>query len=57
MHEQINPNSSFEVSITIGVDGRIYCHDITPELFPVLAAVCGNDSELVTREECDEGDQ
>lgn len=38
-----------EVSITIGVDGRIYCHDITPGLFPVLAALCGDHDELAMR--------
>lgn len=37
------------VSITVGVDGRLYCHDIAPELLAVLAAICGDDAELVVR--------
>jgi putative pyruvate formate lyase activating enzyme len=28
-----------EVSLTIGADGRLYCHDLTPALLPVLARV------------------
>ncbi|MCB9858781.1 MAG: hypothetical protein H6818_24135 [Phycisphaerales bacterium] len=44
-----------EVSITIGTDGRVYCHDITPALIPVLAALCGDHDELeVRRNACDE---
>jgi hypothetical protein len=37
------------VSITVGVDGRLYCHDISPGLVEVLAAVCGDDHQLVIR--------
>lgn len=29
-----------EVSITLGSDGRIYCHDLTPELAAVVDSVC-----------------
>lgn len=36
-------------SITVGIDGRLYCHDITPELLSVLAAICGEDAELLIR--------
>lgn len=39
------------VSITVGVDGRLYCHDITPELVEVLTAVCGDALQLVVRSE------
>lgn len=38
------------VSITLGADGRVYCHDITPELLPVLSALCGVDAELARRQ-------
>ncbi|MCG8405956.1 MAG: hypothetical protein MI923_12240 [Phycisphaerales bacterium] len=40
----------YDVSITIGVDGRLYCHDITPALLPVLSALCGNHDELKLRQ-------
>jgi putative pyruvate formate lyase activating enzyme len=26
--------------ITIGADGRLYCHDLTPELFSILSRLC-----------------
>ncbi len=38
------------VSITLGVDGRIYCHDLTPELLDVLAELCAADPELRVRQ-------
>jgi hypothetical protein len=38
-----------DVSITVGVDGRLYCHDIAPELIGILTAICGDDAELVLR--------
>lgn len=34
------PSSSAEVSVTIGTDGRIYCHDLTPELAGVVGDLC-----------------
>lgn len=37
------------VSITVGVDGRLYCHDIVPELVEVLSAVCEGDAQLGRR--------
>ena len=42
------------VSITLGADGRVYCHDITPELLPVLSALCGVDAELSRRQQAAE---
>jgi putative pyruvate formate lyase activating enzyme len=36
-------------SVTLGADGRIYCHDLTPELASVLAGVCPNAAELLAR--------
>ena len=42
-------NESAVVSVTLGVDGRLYCHDLTPELARVLAALCPNDPELAAR--------
>lgn len=38
-----------EVVVTIGSNGRIYCHDLTPELLPVLHALCPDDPELIQR--------
>jgi hypothetical protein len=38
------------VSITLGVDGRIYCHDLTPGLLDVLAELCAADPELQARQ-------
>lgn len=42
------------VSITLGADGRVYCHDITPDLLPVLSALCGVNAELARRQEAAE---
>lgn len=36
-------------SLTIGPDGRIYCHDLTPELATVLSQLCPGDAELLAR--------
>lgn len=36
-------------SLTLGADGRIYCHDLTPELAALLAALCPIDGELRAR--------
>lgn len=42
------------LSITLGVDGRLYCHDIVRELLPVLASLCGPDAKLVERVEAEQ---
>jgi putative pyruvate formate lyase activating enzyme len=39
-------DSATEVSLTIGSDGRIYCHDLSGNLLPVLEAMCAIDPEL-----------
>ena len=39
-------------SVTLGADGRIYCHDLTPELAAVLAGVCPGATELLARAGC-----
>lgn len=36
-------------SVTLGADGRIYCHDLTPELASVLLGVCPGAAELLAR--------
>lgn len=36
-------------SITIGADGQLYCHDLAPQLVPVLAALCPDDPVLAAR--------
>lgn len=42
--------AGLDVTITIGPDGRMYFHDLTPELVPVAAALCPNDAELIARQ-------
>jgi len=37
------------ITIRITPDGRLFVHDITPDLLPALAAVCPNDRELALR--------
>ncbi len=34
---------------TIGVDGRLYCHDVTPELLQVLVEICPENPSLHAR--------
>jgi len=36
-------------SITLGIDGRLYCHDLTPDLASVLKVICPQDPELSAR--------
>lgn len=36
-------------AITIGIDGRLYCHDLTPGLVKVLLEICPGDRELLAR--------
>jgi len=43
------PRDALVITVTVGVDGRIYCHDLARELVPVLAAVCPDDRELMVR--------
>lgn len=31
---------SLAATITIGVDGRLYFHDVTPDILSVAAAIC-----------------
>jgi hypothetical protein len=38
-----------EAMITLGVDGQIYCHDLTPRLIAALEAICPGSQELLTR--------
>jgi len=38
-----------EVAITIGVDGRLYCHDMAADLLPILNTLCPADQELKAR--------
>ena len=37
-------------SITIGSDGRLYCHDLTPDLLSILATLCASNTELQARQ-------
>jgi putative pyruvate formate lyase activating enzyme len=41
--------SSAELSLTVGTDGAIYCHDLTPELVSVLRGWCKDTPELAIR--------
>ncbi|MEW6251533.1 MAG: radical SAM protein [Planctomycetota bacterium] len=34
-----------ELGLTIGADGKLYCHDLTPELAATLAGLCPRDGE------------
>lgn len=43
-----NLRSSADVSITIGADGRIYCHDLTPELAALVGDICSRTDESTT---------
>ncbi|GMU84076.1 MAG: hypothetical protein AMXMBFR47_39460 [Planctomycetota bacterium] len=43
-----SPEPGF-AAITLGVDGRIYCHDLTPELVDVLTALCPDEPALSQR--------
>lgn len=38
-----------EVIITLGRDGRVYFHDLSPELLPVAQALAPDDLELAKR--------
>ncbi len=38
-----------EMVVTIGIDGKIYCNDLTPELLSVMTDVCPTDSDLLAR--------
>jgi putative pyruvate formate lyase activating enzyme len=38
-------------SLTLGVDGRIYCHDLTPELAAVLSEICPEAAAILARQE------
>lgn len=39
-----------EIVITIGVDGRLYCQDMPPQVVAVLRALCPLDPELAKRQ-------
>lgn len=43
-----------EVSLTIGADGRLYCHDLTSALLPVLARVVAGSGFVSTQKVIDE---
>ena len=49
MRQPTGPGS-LEVTITIGPDGRMYFHDLTPELVLVAATLCPVDPELLSRQ-------
>ncbi|HKQ48033.1 MAG TPA: hypothetical protein VJZ71_08195 [Phycisphaerae bacterium] len=42
--------TGLDVTITIGADGRMYFHDLTPELVPIAAAICPNNAEVMARQ-------
>ena len=44
-----------DVTVTIGADGRMYFHDLTPEMVPIAAAICPGDAELTARQVMIEG--
>ncbi|MFH1746683.1 MAG: radical SAM protein [Planctomycetota bacterium] len=44
-----HPDGTTVADITIGADGRLYCHDLTHRLVPVLAALCPDNPLLAER--------
>jgi hypothetical protein len=42
-------------AITIGIDGRLYCHDLTPDLVAVLLELCPTDQVLMARAALNQG--
>lgn len=40
------PSDSLVATITVGVDGRLYCQDLPAELFEIVMDLCPNDPEL-----------
>lgn len=38
------------ILLTLGCDGRLYCHDLPVELLPVLAELCGAEPQLLARD-------
>ena len=38
------------VTITVGVDGRVYFHDLTPEVLSVAAEICPNAPAVLGRQ-------
>jgi hypothetical protein len=48
-HDLAEPEAGPVLAITIGANGRIYCHDIDADLLPVLESICPGDPSLVER--------
>lgn len=46
---ELDQIEALEVTITIGVDGRIYFQDLPSQLLPVAEALCRSDPELALR--------
>lgn len=44
-----DPAAGLVATITVGMDGRVYFHDLTPALMPVAAALCPGDPVLTRR--------
>ena len=47
--DEPQPCGSLRLTITLGVDGRLYCQDLPPQFLPVVKALCPNDPELLAR--------
>ena len=41
--------TALEITITLGVDGRLYLQDVPPELLPIVRALCADDPALESR--------
>ena len=48
--QKLKSTEGLDVTITIGADGRMYFHDLTPDMVPIAAAICPDDSELIARQ-------
>jgi len=45
----VDGGAALMVTITVGVDGRIYFHDLLPELLTIAAEICPRDPALLDR--------
>ena len=46
---ELERDEGLEVTITVGVDGRIYFQDLPSQLLPIAEELCRGDAELALR--------
>jgi len=42
--------NSLTATITIGTDGRVYFHDVTPDILAVASTICPHSQQVFTRQ-------